>query len=211
MPVPGGTTLKSRNDALAPAQERVALAVALELELDVAREREPRGELVDLHRVVDHELGRDQRVDLRRVAAEVGHRVPHRREVDDGRHAGEVLQQHARRARRRSPATARPARPSPRPPDAGLVARAGARSRAGPAACTAGARRRTRPAARRAGRCGTTRRRRRAGKAGRACRRFKQSRASRLVAWLGSRQIVGLGGRGDTPEQTGACIATSSG
>src|SRR5690348_17805024 len=37
------------------------------------------------------------RVDLRRVAAEVGHRVPHRREVDDGRHAGQVLEQDARR------------------------------------------------------------------------------------------------------------------
>ena len=85
---------------LAPAQEQVALAVALELELDVAPERDARRERVDLHRVVDHELGRDQRVDLRRVAAEVGHRVPHRREVDDRRHAGEVLEQDARRRER---------------------------------------------------------------------------------------------------------------
>ena len=45
--------------ALAPAQERVALAVALELELDVALDREPRRELVDLDRVVDDELDRD--------------------------------------------------------------------------------------------------------------------------------------------------------
>ncbi len=78
---------------LAPAQEGVALAVALELELDVPPEREPGRVLVDLHAVVDDELGRDQRIDLRRVAAEVGHRVPHRREVDDGRHAGEVLEE----------------------------------------------------------------------------------------------------------------------
>ena len=100
MPVPGGTTLKPSNARLAPAQEEVALAVALELELDVAPERDARRERVDLNRVVDHELGRDQRVDLRRIAAEVGHRVPHRREVDDGRHAGQVLEQDARRRER---------------------------------------------------------------------------------------------------------------
>ena len=152
MPVPGGTTLKSRERLLAPAQEGVALAVALELELDVTREGRARSECVDLHRVVDHELGRDQRVDLRRVAAEVGHRVAHRREIDDGRHAGEVLEQHARRRERdlvrrlgrRIPA-ARPRRHPPR-------RRCAARSRAGPAACRAGARRRRRPAERRAGR-----------------------------------------------------------
>ena len=81
--------------ALPPAQECVALAVALELELGVAEDREPVRELVDLHRVVDHELDREQRVDLPRVAAEIVHRVPHRGEVDDRRDAGEVLQQHA--------------------------------------------------------------------------------------------------------------------
>ena len=48
MPVPGGTTLKSSEGLLAPAQERVALAVALELELDVAPEGEAVAELVDL-------------------------------------------------------------------------------------------------------------------------------------------------------------------
>ena len=80
---------------LAPAQEGVALAVALELELDVAREGRRRAEDVHLHRVVDHELDRDQRVDLLGVAAEVGHRVSHRGEIDDGRDAREVLEQHA--------------------------------------------------------------------------------------------------------------------
>jgi hypothetical protein len=83
---------------LPPLQEGVALAVPLELELDVAREREPVGELVDLDRVVDHELRRDHRVDLRRVAAQILHGVPHRGEVDDRRDAGEVLVDHAARA-----------------------------------------------------------------------------------------------------------------
>ena len=53
-----------------------------------------RPESIDLDAVVDHEVGGDERVDLRRVAAEVGHRVAHDREVDDGRDAGEVLEDH---------------------------------------------------------------------------------------------------------------------
>ena len=85
---------------LAPAEEGVALAVALELELDVADERAARAEDVDLHRVVDHELDGNQRVDLLRAAAQVRHRVAHRGEVDDGRDAGEVLEQDARRRER---------------------------------------------------------------------------------------------------------------
>ena len=48
---------------LSPAQEGVSLAVPLELELDVVRERKARGELVDLNRMVDDELCRQERVD----------------------------------------------------------------------------------------------------------------------------------------------------
>jgi hypothetical protein len=81
---------------LTPAEEGVTLAVALELELGVALEGEPLGEYVHLDRVVDHELDRHERVDLRGVAAEVLHGVAHRRQVDDRRHTGEVLHQHAR-------------------------------------------------------------------------------------------------------------------
>ena len=101
---------------LAPAEEGVALAVALELELGVARDREAAAELVDLHRVVDHELGGEERVDLRRVAAEVAHRVAHRGEVDDRRDAGEVLQQHARRRERDLARRLRPSHPRRRSP-----------------------------------------------------------------------------------------------
>ena len=45
------------------------------------------------HGVVDHELGGELRVDAGRVAAEVAHGVAHGCEVDDRRHAGEVLEQ----------------------------------------------------------------------------------------------------------------------
>ena len=79
---------------LAPLQERVALAVALELPLGVDGEGALVAEGVDLDRVVDHQVDVDQRVDRRRVAADLLHRVAHRRQVDDRGHAGEVLHQH---------------------------------------------------------------------------------------------------------------------
>ena len=85
---------------LPPAQERVALAVAVELELRVVLERPPGAERVDLDRVVDHELGRHERVDLGRVTVHLRHRVAHRGEVDDRWHPGEVLHQHPRRRER---------------------------------------------------------------------------------------------------------------
>jgi hypothetical protein len=54
----------------APFQELVALAVACIFELDVLAERLGVAELVDHHAVVDHEVDRNERIDLLRVAAE---------------------------------------------------------------------------------------------------------------------------------------------
>ena len=48
--------------------------------------------------MVDDEIDRHQRIDLLGVAAQLAHGVAHGGEVDHGRHAGEVLHQHARRA-----------------------------------------------------------------------------------------------------------------
>src|SRR6185437_6395824 len=81
--------------ALTPAQEDVALLVALELALGVDHERGLAAELVDLHRVVDDEVDGLQRVDALRIAAERLESVAHRGEIDDRGHAGEILQQHA--------------------------------------------------------------------------------------------------------------------
>ncbi len=83
---------------LAPFEEAVALLVLLIFALDVLAERARVAEEVDHDRVVDDEIDGHQRVDLRRVAAELFHGVAHGREIDDGRHAGEILHQHARRA-----------------------------------------------------------------------------------------------------------------
>ena len=81
---------------LAPAEERVALVVALELELAFCPNACDVRELVDLHRVVDDEVGGRERVDLLGVAAQRRDRLAHRGEVDDRRDAGEVLQEDAR-------------------------------------------------------------------------------------------------------------------
>ncbi len=82
---------------LAPAQKRVPLAVAAELELGVSPDREAAREVVHLHRVVDHELRGDERVDQARIATECRHRVAHRREVHDRGDPGEVLEEDPRR------------------------------------------------------------------------------------------------------------------
>ncbi len=81
---------------LAETEERVALAVALELELGVSRHRAAGREGVDLHGVVDDEVRGQLGVDADGVAAEVAHRVAHGDEVDDRRHAREVLVEDAR-------------------------------------------------------------------------------------------------------------------
>ena len=92
---PGRDHAQLAKGGLGPTQELVALAVALVLALDVIGERARRAELVDLDRVVDDQVGRDERIDETGVAAEVGHRVAHDREVDHGRDAGEILEEDA--------------------------------------------------------------------------------------------------------------------
>ena len=85
---------------LAPAEERVALPVARELELGVQLGGVALDEVIDLHRVIDDELDRLQRVDLaagRRRAGRCRRASPRDRRRG---HAGEVLQQHARRHER---------------------------------------------------------------------------------------------------------------
>ena len=79
---------------LGPAQELVALDVALVLDVDVLVEGlGPAGDLGD-HRVVDDQFDGDQRVDPGRVAAECPQGVAHSGQVDHAGHAGEVLHQH---------------------------------------------------------------------------------------------------------------------
>ena len=88
---------KAAERLLRPAQQRVALAVALELQVGVDLERGGGAELVHDHRMVDDELGGEQRVDLPGVAAHAAHGIAHRCQVDHGGDAGEVLHEDARR------------------------------------------------------------------------------------------------------------------
>lgn len=80
----------------APLHELVALVVALEFQLHVQVERVLLAEVVDLHRVVDDEIDRDQRLDLLRVLARALGDAAHGRDVGEQRHAREVLQHDAR-------------------------------------------------------------------------------------------------------------------
>ena len=80
---------------LCPAQQLVALAVAFVFAVDVEGEGVRRAEAVDLHRVVDDEIGWHERVDHLGVTAERGYGVAHCGKIDHGRYAGEVLHQHA--------------------------------------------------------------------------------------------------------------------
>ena len=79
----------------APAKELVALAVALEFALSVDQERCQRAVFIDLYRMVDDQVNRDQRVDLLRVTAQPGGGASQRRQVHHGRHTGEILHDHS--------------------------------------------------------------------------------------------------------------------
>ena len=81
---------------LAPAEKSVALDIALHFEIGVERKSVSRAELVHLHGVVNHKFGREQRIDFFRVAAKIANCVAHRGEVNNGRHAREILEQDAR-------------------------------------------------------------------------------------------------------------------
>ena len=82
---------------LSPAQELVAFAVALVFDVHVLFDRVGHAVLVDLHGMVDDHVGLDLRVDDLRISAKLLDGVTHGGEVDDARHAGEVLHDHAGR------------------------------------------------------------------------------------------------------------------
>src|SRR5438067_2359880 len=75
-----------------------SVAVARELHGGIGRERLGRAVFVDLHGVVDDQLGGIQRVDALGVAAEAHDRIAHRGEIHHARHASEVLEDDARRS-----------------------------------------------------------------------------------------------------------------
>mmetsp|Transcript_6441 Transcript_6441/g.18254 ORF Transcript_6441/g.18254 Transcript_6441/m.18254 type:complete len:460 (-) Transcript_6441:349-1728(-) len=89
---PGGHDAESLKGLRAPLEEAEALVVTFHLDLLVALYRSgvPAGH-VHLHRMVNHQIHRNQRVDLLRFVSQGAHRLPHSRQVHHGRHARKVL------------------------------------------------------------------------------------------------------------------------
>ena len=87
-----------RERLLAPFEEAVTLLILLVFALDVLAQRLGRAGVIDHHRMVDHQIDGDERVDLGGIAAQRDHRVAHGGEIHHRGNAGEVLHQHARGA-----------------------------------------------------------------------------------------------------------------
>ena len=81
---------------LPPTQERVAFLVTLKLDLVVEVERIGGAVVIDLYRMVDHQFRGRQRIDAARGTAKLDDGIAHRGKIDNGGHAGEVLQNDAR-------------------------------------------------------------------------------------------------------------------
>jgi len=88
--------LESLERLLTPLKKLVALAIALELHIQVQFQRARRTEEIDLNRVIDNQIDRYERLDDLRIASEALHGAAHRREIDNERNSGEVLQNNAR-------------------------------------------------------------------------------------------------------------------
>src|SRR5258707_743547 len=88
--------LESLESLLTPLEKLVTLAIALELHVQIEFERTRRTKEIDLHRVIDNQIDRHERLDDFRVASEALHGTAHRREIDNQRNPGEVLQNNAR-------------------------------------------------------------------------------------------------------------------
>ncbi len=80
---------------LSPLEEFIAFAVALELDFGVAIERVGCGEKINLHRMVDDQINRHQRIDLLRISAQTSDCSAHGSQVNDGGYAREILHHHA--------------------------------------------------------------------------------------------------------------------
>ena len=77
---------------LAPLEKAIALAVAGKFQFGILFQRVRAAEEIDLHRVVDDQFDRLERVDGFGIAAQSHHRLAHRRQIDHRRYAGEILQ-----------------------------------------------------------------------------------------------------------------------
>ena len=85
--------------SLAPAQELVALCIALVFKLNVALSGISGTSDINNDRVVDDHFRWCKRVDLLRISPEGGNCLTHGRKVNDARNTGEVLHNHSGRGK----------------------------------------------------------------------------------------------------------------
>ena len=106
---------------LGPAQQGVAFAVAFVLALDVAGIGPQRPEGINLHRMVDDEVGLDEGIDPTGILPGALHRRPHGGQVQHRGHAGEVLEEDPRRQVGHFGIGRRPFRPAGESAETGLA------------------------------------------------------------------------------------------
>src|SRR4029450_4312143 len=73
--------LESLESLLTPLKKLVTLAIALELHVQIEFQRARRTEEIDLHRVIDNQIDRNERLNDLRVASGPWNRAPRRRVI----------------------------------------------------------------------------------------------------------------------------------
>src|ERR1700736_4813603 len=90
---------KILKSSLSPAQERIALLIALELEQRIGLEGGRGGVVMPLDRVIDHPIDGDQRSSKRRIGAQIAKCIAHRGKIHYTRDSSEVLKQNTGRSK----------------------------------------------------------------------------------------------------------------
>ncbi len=93
--MPGRHDFECFERLLAPLEKLVALAVALELHFEVQLHGLGVPEEIHLHGMIDHEIDGHEWLDNSRVLLQARDDRPHRGEIDQQRHAREILQDDA--------------------------------------------------------------------------------------------------------------------
>ena len=96
MPVPGGNYPEVLERVLRPTQKGIALPISLELTFHVLPVRLGSAEKIDLHRMIDDQVGWHHWIDPVGITAQRFEPIPHGGQIDDRRNAGEVLKNDAR-------------------------------------------------------------------------------------------------------------------
>ena len=80
--------------ALAPAQKLIALTIAVIFKVNILGKAIALAGIIHHDRVIDHQINRDQWIDLFRIRTQGRSGIAHGRQVNDGGNARKVLHQH---------------------------------------------------------------------------------------------------------------------